>query len=294
MSTDRDVTRIVRSWLDEGVTELPDRVLDAVLDQLPATHQRRATWWPARRLPHMNSTMRFGLAAAAIVAVALLGIRFLLPDQNTGPPPTPTPTPVAMPDTTDVEAGTTYFITDPWGPGTPRLIVTVPADGWSTVGSDNLGKDAIDDPNGFHDVAMTPWNVTNLFADPCRSTEGQLDPPVGPTVDDLATALRDQAGESATAPTDVTVSGYSGKRVELSMPAGLDIATCEGGAFTRWFERHTAGLGGHNYGSGQRNVVYILDVDGLRAVIDTSYLPGTSDASLAELEQIVASIRIEP
>ena len=37
MSTDRDVTRIVRSWLEEGVTALPDRVLDAVLDQLPAT-----------------------------------------------------------------------------------------------------------------------------------------------------------------------------------------------------------------------------------------------------------------
>ena len=42
MSTDRDTTRIVRSWLEEGVTELPDRVLDAVLDQLPATPQRRA------------------------------------------------------------------------------------------------------------------------------------------------------------------------------------------------------------------------------------------------------------
>ena len=42
MSTDRDVTRIVRSWLEEGVTALPDRVLDDVLDQLPATPQRRA------------------------------------------------------------------------------------------------------------------------------------------------------------------------------------------------------------------------------------------------------------
>ena len=30
----------------------------------------------------MNSTMRFAVAAAAVVAIALLGIRFLLPDQN--------------------------------------------------------------------------------------------------------------------------------------------------------------------------------------------------------------------
>ena len=54
MSTDRDVTRIVRSWLEEGATALPDRVLDAVLDQLPATPQRRA-WWPARRFREMNN-----------------------------------------------------------------------------------------------------------------------------------------------------------------------------------------------------------------------------------------------
>lgn len=32
MSTDRDVTRIVRSWLEEGATALPDRVLDGVID----------------------------------------------------------------------------------------------------------------------------------------------------------------------------------------------------------------------------------------------------------------------
>jgi hypothetical protein len=34
---DRDTTRIVRSWLEVGATSLPDRVLDGVLDQLPAT-----------------------------------------------------------------------------------------------------------------------------------------------------------------------------------------------------------------------------------------------------------------
>jgi hypothetical protein len=41
MSSDRELTHIVRSWLDEGVTVLPDRVLDDVLAQLPVTSQRR-------------------------------------------------------------------------------------------------------------------------------------------------------------------------------------------------------------------------------------------------------------
>ena len=42
MSTDRDTTRIVRSWLEEGRTTLPDWVRDDVLDRLPATPQRRS------------------------------------------------------------------------------------------------------------------------------------------------------------------------------------------------------------------------------------------------------------
>lgn len=85
MSTDRDVTRTVRSWLEDGATTLPDRVLDDVLDQLPATPQRRA-WWPARRLPDVNNTAKLAMAAAAVLVVAFLGIRFLLPGQNVGDP----------------------------------------------------------------------------------------------------------------------------------------------------------------------------------------------------------------
>ena len=64
MSTDRDTTRIVRSWLQTDEYESADRVLDAVLDQLDTTPQRRATWWPARRLPtnehHGQACLRRG------------------------------------------------------------------------------------------------------------------------------------------------------------------------------------------------------------------------------------------
>ena len=95
MSTDRDVTRIVRSWMDEGVTQLPDRVLDLVLDQLPATPQRRASWL-ARR-PTMNNYARLGLVAAAVLAVVIVGIGLFGKSLDVGPTTSPTPSPSASP-----------------------------------------------------------------------------------------------------------------------------------------------------------------------------------------------------
>ena len=76
MPTDRDMTRIVRSWMDEGATALPDRVLDAVLDQVPATQQRRS-WWPSRRIAQMNKLLPAAVAAAAVLVVAVIGYNLL-------------------------------------------------------------------------------------------------------------------------------------------------------------------------------------------------------------------------
>ena len=85
MSTDRDVTRIVRSWLEEGATALPDRILDAVLDQAPRDPQRRA-WWPARRFREMNNYAKVAIAVAAVAVVAVVGINLLPRSAGVGGP----------------------------------------------------------------------------------------------------------------------------------------------------------------------------------------------------------------
>jgi hypothetical protein len=92
MSTDRETTRVVRSWLDEGVTKLPDRVLDAVLDQVPATPQRRH-WWSAWRLDQMNTYAKLAAAAAAVLVVAVVGYQFLPGRGGAGSQPTVAPSP---------------------------------------------------------------------------------------------------------------------------------------------------------------------------------------------------------
>ena len=69
--SERDTTRIVRSWLEEGADRIPDRVLDAVEAQLPATRQRREGWL-ARRLRNLNRrNVGFGLAAAIVIGAAV-------------------------------------------------------------------------------------------------------------------------------------------------------------------------------------------------------------------------------
>jgi sugar lactone lactonase YvrE len=128
MSTDRDLTIVVRAWLDEGVTRMPDHVLDSVLHQLPTTHQRRARW-PAWRFPTMSTTIRLAVAAAAISLFAVVvGIapRANGPGTTTAtssPTVSPTPAfpPMACPSVTALPSGTIGTIA---GGGT-----ATPADG---------------------------------------------------------------------------------------------------------------------------------------------------------------------
>ena len=309
MSTERDVTRIVRSWLEEGATALPDRVLDAVLDQVPATPQRRS-WWPAWRLSEMNNALKLVIATAAVVVVAIVGINLLprsggiggtgpSPTTNPTPAPTPTQTPTRSPSPSpspgelpvgSLVAGTTYVIDDPVGVGSQRIFLTVPA-GWEAIDTLWVYKNVLG--GGDFDLGVFPSLIGGVHADPCRWQGSSVDPPVGPTVADLAFALAAQAGSSS--PTDVTVGGHPAKKVELVIPDGIDKDACDDGDYGRWFfgdDRTTKGP--FTYVNGQHDTVYILDLDGTRQVIDTMYVPGTSAANLAELDQIIASIRFEP
>ncbi len=75
--------------------------------------------------------------------------------------------------------------------------------------------------------------VVNLVTDGCQDHFAAV-PPVGPTVDDLATALSELAPfEVTTAPEDVTIYGYSGKHLEWTVP---DIAfdRCDAGDVRSW------------------------------------------------------------
>ncbi len=284
MSTDRETTRIVRSWLDDGVTRLPDRVLDAVLDELPATRQRR-TWWLVRKLFRLNKTAAFGVAATAVVvAAAVLGTR-LLPSGGLGvggpaddPTPTPMPTPssIALFTAPDGElvAGL-YRIDDPFP---VEITFDVPR-GWAKCVWGPV------DPGvcGPQTQGFTVQIIENVVADPCDPDRAPLVPPVGPSVDDLAEAISSLPGFEATNAVDITVDGFRGKELELTAPPDA----C--GLATWSTADRTNGVG-----PGEVNLLRILDVDGARVMLAAAHLPGLSEEEIAELRGVMDSVSLAP
>jgi hypothetical protein len=291
MPTDRETSRLVRSWLEEGATALPDRVLDAVLDQVPATPQRRS-FGPVRRLPEMNSVVKLAVAAAAVVVVAIVGLSFLPRTSGVGGPSAPpslSPSPSPMAFAVGPLAPGTHTIDDPKLTAVP-FSFTVPA-GWSGRADGYVYKNGDTEA----ELGFFTYNVTHVYTDACKS-EGALTA-IGPTVDDLVQALEDQVGSDASTPVDATLGGYPATRIDMSVPADLDTSVCRNpdaliqiwadAAETSWFAIPV------DYDGVGR--VYIADVDGQRAVVLPSEDVSTASASdVAELEAIMDSMTFQP
>ena len=127
-----------------------------------------------------------------------------------------------------------------------------------------------------------------LHADPCLTDErvakdgAPPDIEVGPTVDDFANAIADHPVLDATTPVDVSLGGYSGKYLDLQLPA--DPTGCD--AFWPWEP------GIYQQGPSERRHLWILDVDGVRVVVESHDYATTSAQRRTELQAIVDSIQI--
>jgi len=124
VSTDRDLTNLVRSWLQADEHESADRLLGAVFDRLDTTPQRRPLW-RARRNNLMNGTFKLVAAGTAAVLVAAAAIGIYLNRQTVGPisspsfpvPTTVLPSPSAGPTTAAVRAPFVVFMLRAGGAG---------------------------------------------------------------------------------------------------------------------------------------------------------------------------------
>jgi hypothetical protein len=308
MSSDRDTTRIVRSWLEEGVNALPDRALDEVLDRLPTTPQRRH-FWQAWRNPTVTDTVKYALGGAAVLVLAVLAIGIYV-GQSGGPGvpgPTPSSTPSSAPVASQGPSPTAQLTPEGLAPGTypmrpepflatsPSAQVTVPA-GYDGQGNSEYAwaiTKAGAEPTAFSGLAV--WQVDAVYEDPCRWSATDVDgQSLGPTVDDFVAALVTQPDRNATPPLAVAVDGYSGLQLQLSVPSDIafDEVTqtfpdCDEGQYWSWPGRwHQA--------PSQIDDIRVVDVDGTRLIIATTYFTTTSSQDRAELEAMFQSLDIQP
>lgn len=96
MTAHRDFDAVARAWLDLMPDEVPDRVIESVMQAVEAEPQVRSRRVGGWRLDHMN---RLALASAAAVIVAA-GLFFVAPRTSgpgTGPTPSPSISPSASP-----------------------------------------------------------------------------------------------------------------------------------------------------------------------------------------------------
>ncbi len=204
-----------------------------------------------------------------------------------GPPaPSATDAAVRLSGNGSLAAGR-YYLDDRQFTNATRLTFTVPA-GWTTEEYGELYKDR----GGPGEVKFITWVLTHVFSDVCQW--GTL-VDVGTTVDELVTALMEQEGREASAPTSVTVGGFPAKRLELTVPADLDTATCTNGVLRYWPAPGPDMSDGDCCASpGSTDSVYVVDVAGNRLVVVARHHPGSSAENRAELHGLVDSIDIEP
>jgi hypothetical protein len=234
--------------------------------------------------------------AAASPSVASAPTPALTPE-----PPSPSPTPSATPGfgtSGPLQPGT--YTTGLRGADTLTVTFTVPG-GWDAfaeagvlyglIPNDEPGTGA---PGG---IAFQFRDVTTLKGDPCHWSGHDDDIPVGPTVDDLVQALREQTAYEASGPVDVVIGGHAGQRVDIVSPTepyGDDVhdpgaaVGCDDGVLRPW--------DGEIYFQDPANrwQTNILDVDGTRLVIVVQDFTGTTAADRTELDAIVDSMVIEP
>jgi hypothetical protein len=294
MTASRDPDRLIGAFLAEGMTELPDRVYDAVRSDIDRSRQRVVIGpW---RTPDMNTVAKFALAAAAVMVVAFVGINLLpRPGGNVGvsqPTPSPSPTPTATPSPTPVAVFPSAGPLDmakrhAFELEGKRFTLTVPTADWESNGEFGISKTQGETPDG---AAFIFWkyDANGVFSDPCAQVKA---PVVGPGAADMAAAITTIPGiDVVTPPTAVTVGGKPAQFVAIKI---RDDIACQEDQFYLWYDSAHEDQARYATQKDQTIRVWITDVDGKRVQIDGETFAGAGPDPAQEIQQVIDSIQFE-
>ena len=297
MTASRDSERLIRAFLDEGVTELPERVYHAVRSDIDRTHQRVVIGpW---RTPDMNTFAKFAMAAAAVLVVAIAGFALLPNAPGRGgtasaPPslsPSPSPSVTASPSISPSPGAPAFLPSGPVSAGrhsmerSGKSFSVEIGSGWFSNGDFRIHT-----ASGFAAIIFWGYPPTNVNTDPCAKTP--LNPPAGDSPTELAAAIASIPGiDLVGGPSDLTIDGHAASHVSIKIP---DDIPCEPGEFTLWYAEQDGPANGRWPDAlGDTIDVWIIDVDGTNVWIDATAGKSTSPAVRDVISQIAESIQFE-
>ena len=180
------------------------------------------------------------------------------------------------------------YVTNPSRGNSVTWQVTVPA-GWTNAHEWFLYPTSLGGPDGPDGVAAAFLYHPAVFINDCDFGGGTTK--TG-TVAELVSGVRAKDGWDVSNPEDVTIGRFSGRRLDVELPA--DSARCGEGKAAMVFGEHGTENGFFQQGPAQQLRVWILDVDGQVVGLVRESFEASPAARVAEAEAIVESSVITP
>jgi len=268
-----DIDRVLGHWFEDGPTAMPDRVVDVVARRIRLRPQRRA--WRFLRRPPMRTPIAYGLAAAAVLVVAVVGFNLLPKSPSYGGPLT-----TATPAPTETSAGPSpspaSTVVDASAFGVPLTLTA--SGGWTiyAIERTNLGMswgaNRVD--LGFH-----PISAVTLPG------ETSLDPWI-PVPADFVGWITARPEYTAIQTRPVTVGGRSGTEVDADFVWNTDSRP-------RDLVRYSTGAWLYDAGDKGHRIRFILlpapsGSDGVMIVVNA--LVADFDTATATLDIVLATV----
>ena len=264
-----------------------------------------------------NAMVRFAMAAAAVLVVAIVGFNLMSTNGTAGPPTastlssagpsaavSPSPRPSARPSPSPTLAGERLYRTPPGFLDAGVYVVdqvvarpftiTVPAY-WSGLehSSGNALLVKTEHRGAFGTVRNTAllgfYAVDGVYDNPCLDAAPAS---LGPTsAAKFIQALSHSVGVKIGKVTDTTIGGLPAKLVEVSN--SIDGSKCTTQPFSLWtFRFGTSSEGNGTSDGGGHQRIWLLDMKGQVLLINgqASTFDGSPKADIDELDAIVSSI----
>ncbi len=269
MRHDLDIDRILDRWFSDGPDQVSDRVMDVVTSRIGRQRQR-SLWRLDRRPQPVNTYVRFAVAIAAVLVLAIGGLVLLKPSSSSvggpGPTasasaspspsssPTPPPTPFACEDNLPKCGGPLIAGAHRASSFDPRVFFSTPS-GWvNSIDQTTVYK--LDPEDGGPSILI--WSQASI-----TEQKSSCDPAPRPGARSRAKDWHDfvlsHPGLVATNVAPVDLDGSKGWTMDISVKADW-TATCPAHGAKPYVMLLANALGGE-YGVASGEPLHLVVVD---------------------------------